>query len=53
MKWYYHAIIVTLLTIFTFFTYADGLGAIPFLVAAIYLGIISVSEFKKIKNEKG
>ncbi|HEY4566483.1 hypothetical protein GOP80_01855 [Planococcaceae bacterium Storch 2/2-2] len=52
MKLVCHAIIIVALVTLTILVYNDGLGAIPFLLAAIYLGTISIFEYRRLKNGK-
>jgi len=52
VRWYYHAIIITLLITLTLIFYNNGLGAIPFTIAAVYLGYLTISEYRNIKRSK-
>ena len=52
VRWYYHAIIIALLITLTLIFYNSGLGAIPFTFAAVYLGYLTISEYRNIKRSK-
>ena len=52
MKLYHHFLIVTVLVILTILLYDEGFGAIPFLLAAIYLGYICMKEIMYYKKSK-
>jgi len=38
------------LAVFTFIFYQDGLGAISFLLAAVYLMLILIKEIKRVRK---
>lgn len=52
VKWYYHTIIIMLLLASTLLFYNNGLGAIPFFFATVYLACLTVKEYKKAKRSK-
>ena len=52
MKLRYHLIIVGVIIALIYWLYNDGLGAIPFLLAAVYLGVVSYFDYQKWKAEK-
>lgn len=47
-----HFIIIIIIVLLIYFLYDDGLGAIPFLLAAIYLGWIVIKELKSLRKSK-
>lgn len=47
-----HFIIIIIIILLIYFLYDDGLGAIPFLLAAIYLSWIVINEFKSLRKSK-
>ena len=53
MKLYQHILIISTLVFLTYYLYGDGLGAIPFLLATIYLIFIGFKELKEWKRMKG
>ncbi|WP_342513259.1 hypothetical protein MKY34_00275 [Sporosarcina sp. FSL K6-1522] len=52
MKRSYHIVIIAILVILVFLLYGDGFGAIPFLLAAIYFGIIGIKELRHLNKSK-
>lgn len=52
MNLFKHIIIITVLVLLTYFLYGENLGAIPFLLTAIYLGWIVVKELKSLRKSK-
>ncbi|WP_342508427.1 hypothetical protein [Sporosarcina sp. FSL K6-2383] len=52
MKGITHIAIVTVIIILIYVLYDDGLGAIPFLLAAIYLCGIIIKELKSLSRSK-
>ena len=52
VRWYYHAIIIALIITLTLIFYNSGLGVIPFTFAAVYLGYLTISEYRNIKRSK-
>ncbi len=52
MKRIMHIAIITVIIILIYFLYDDGLGAIPFLLAAIYLCWIVIKELKSLSGSK-
>ncbi|BAQ09877.1 hypothetical protein OXB_1406 [Bacillus sp. OxB-1] len=52
MKYTVHLVVIIILVILTFLLYGNDLGAIPFLLAAIYLIYISVLEFRQFRRSK-
>ena len=52
MKLYHHVLIIIVIIILLFSLYGVGYGAVPFLLAAIYLGCVSVKEFRRFKKSK-
>ena len=51
MKLRYHLIIVGIIIALIYWLYNDGLGAIPFLLAAVYLGVVGFFDYKNLKDE--
>ncbi|MBE1555731.1 hypothetical protein [Sporosarcina limicola] len=52
MKLYHHLLIIAVIVTLIIFLYNDGFGAIPFLLAGIYLGFICVKEYRNFKKSK-
>ncbi|MGG0671035.1 hypothetical protein [Sporosarcina koreensis] len=52
MKAYQHVLIIIVIIILIFSLYGAGYGAIPFLLAAFYLGFLSVKEFQRFKKSR-
>ncbi|WP_160117545.1 hypothetical protein [Filibacter tadaridae] len=52
MKLHQHIFIIVVLVILTILLYDKGFGAVPFLLAALYLGFISMKELKHFKKSK-
>ncbi|MDW0116409.1 hypothetical protein QTL97_05645 [Sporosarcina thermotolerans] len=52
MKLYHHIMIIIVIITLIFFLYGVGYGAIPFLLASLYLGFLSIKEFQRLKNSK-
>lgn len=52
MKPYHHVLIIIVILILLFSLYGVGYGAVPFLLAAIYLGFLSVKEFQRYKKSR-
>lgn len=52
MKLYHHILIIAVLLALVFFLYGAGLGAIPFMLASVYLGYLSIKEFQRVKKSK-
>ncbi|WP_318616978.1 hypothetical protein [Sporosarcina sp. YIM B06819] len=52
MKRSKHIIIFTIFVLLLYFLYDDGLGAIPFLLAALYLGWIVIKELQSLRKSK-
>jgi hypothetical protein len=47
-----HFIIIAVLILLIYFLYDDGLGFIPFLLAAIYFGWIVIKELNSLRKCK-
>ncbi|WP_432354025.1 hypothetical protein [Sporosarcina sp. A2] len=52
MKMMLHLVIIITLIVLTYVLYGKGLGAIPFLLAAAYLLMISWRELKRFRNRR-
>ncbi|MFJ7934286.1 hypothetical protein [Sporosarcina sp. NPDC096371] len=52
MKRSKHIIMITIFILLVYFLYDDGLGAIPFLLAAIYLCWITIKEIQSLRKSK-
>lgn len=52
MKWLYHIVVIGGFGLLVYFLYNQGLGAIPFSLAALYFGVWSLLEYRKLKKEK-
>jgi hypothetical protein len=52
MKLYHHVLIIIVILILLFSLYGVGYGAVPFLLAAIYLGYLSIQEFQRLKKSR-
>ncbi|MCG7343882.1 hypothetical protein MHZ92_07045 [Sporosarcina sp. ACRSL] len=52
MKLYHHMLIIIVIIILIISLYGAGYGAIPFLLAALYLGYVSVKEFQRLKKSR-
>ena len=52
MKNLKHIIIITVIVLLLIFLYDDGLGAIPFLLAAIYFIWIIIKELQSLRKSK-
>lgn len=51
MKIYLHYLFILACLIATYFLYNKQLGSIPLLLLAVYLLIVSIKEFYKMKNK--
>ena len=52
MRWYIHVIIIAIILTLTLIFYNSGLGTIPFTFAAVYMGYLTIAEYRKIKRSK-
>ncbi|MFC5604906.1 hypothetical protein [Sporosarcina koreensis] len=52
MKLYHHVLIIIVIIVLIFSLYGVGYGAVPFLLAALYLGCLSVKEFQRLKKSR-
>ncbi|WOV84642.1 hypothetical protein PGH26_01590 [Sporosarcina jeotgali] len=52
MKIALHLVIIITLIVLTYLLYGEGFGAIPFLLAAVYLLVISWKEFKRFRRTR-
>lgn len=52
MKWLFHVGSMIFFLVLVYFLYNRGLGVIPFSLAALYFGVISISEYRRMKKEK-
>lgn len=52
VKVYQHIMIILSLVLFMVFFYQDGFGSIAFLIAAIYLVFIFISEMRRYNKNK-
>lgn len=52
MKWLFHVSSMVFFLVLVYFLYNRGLGAIPFSLAALYFGAMSISEYRRMKKEK-
>lgn len=47
-----HLVIIIILIVLIYLLYGEGFGAIPFLLAAVYLLVISWKEFKRFRKNR-
>lgn len=47
-----HLVIIIILIALTYLLYGKGFGAVPFLLAAVYLLVISGKEFKRFRTNR-
>ena len=52
LKMMLHAVIIITLIVLTYFLYGEGLGAVPFLLAAAYLIVITWKELRKSRCKR-
>ncbi|WP_179860798.1 hypothetical protein [Sporosarcina koreensis] len=52
MKTAVHLVIIITLITLTYLLYGKGLGAIPFLLAAIYLLTVTWKEFRRFRSRR-
>jgi len=48
-----HLVIIISLIVLTWLLYGEGLGAIPFLLAAAYLLAVTWKEFRRYRRKRG
>lgn len=52
MKLYQHVLVIGIISLLIYFLYDEGFGAIPFSLASVYLGYLSIKEFQRFKQSK-